>query len=66
MGLFVDTFQQPLINREELKVSRGKGLYSSGLPITGNSNLYILCRKVNVGCQKKLSDSEEHAGRGRS
>jgi|RhiMetdeSRZDD1v2_1073273.scaffolds.fasta_scaffold463695_2 hypothetical protein len=66
MGLFVDTFQQPLINREELKVSRGKRLYSSGLPITGNDKLYILCRKVNVGCKKKFSDSEEYAGRRRS
>jgi hypothetical protein len=31
MGLFVDTFHQPLINREELKVSRGKRLYSVGI-----------------------------------
>jgi hypothetical protein len=63
MGLFADSFQQPLIYREELKVSRGKRLYSSGLPITGDGNLYILCRNVNVGCQKKFSDSEEYAGR---
>ena len=66
MGLFTDSFQQPLINREELKVSRGNILYSSGLPTIGNSNLYILCRKVNVGCQKKFSNSEEYAGRRRS
>jgi len=33
MGLFVDYLQQPLNNREELKVSRGKKLYSSGLPV---------------------------------
>jgi hypothetical protein len=51
MGLFVDSFQQPLNNRnrEELKVSRGNRLYSSGLPIVGDGNLYILCREVNVG-----------------
>jgi hypothetical protein len=66
MGLFMDSFQQPLINREELKVSRGKRLYSSDLPIIGNGNLYILCRKVNVGCKKKLGDSEEWAGRRRN
>jgi hypothetical protein len=35
------------------------------MPITGNDKLYILCRKVNVGCQKKFSDSEEYAGRRR-
>ena len=66
MGLFVDSFQQPSINREEVKVSRGKRLFSSGLPITGDDNLYILCPKVNVGCQKKFSDLEEYAGRRRS
>jgi len=66
MGHFVDYLQQPLINREELKVSRDKRLYSSDLPIAGAYNLYILCRNVNVGCQKKLSDSEECAGRRRS
>jgi hypothetical protein len=66
MGLFADSFQQPLIDREELKVSGGNRLYSSGLPIIGNNNLTILCRKVNVGCQKKFSNSEEYAGRRRS
>jgi hypothetical protein len=66
MGLFADSFQQPLIDREELKVSGGNRLYSSGLPIIGNNNLTILCRKVNVGCQKKFNNSEEYAGRRRS
>jgi hypothetical protein len=62
------------LNREELKVSRGKGLYSSGLPFTGANKLYILGRNVNyilgrnanVVCKKKISDSEEYAGRRRS
>lgn len=65
MGLFVDSLQQPLVNREELKVSWGNILYSSGMPLAGKDNLTILCRKVNVGCQKKFSDSEECAGRRR-
>jgi len=62
----MDSLQQPLIKGEELKVSRGKRLYSSDLPITGADNLYILGRNVNIGCQKKFSDSEEYAGRRRS
>jgi hypothetical protein len=42
MGLFVDYLQQPLINREELKVSWGNRLNSSGSPFTGDDNLTIL------------------------
>jgi hypothetical protein len=42
MGLFVDYLQQPLINREELKVSRGNSYDSSDSPFTGDDTLNIL------------------------
>jgi hypothetical protein len=42
MGLLVDSIQQPLINREELKVSQGNSLYSSDSPFTGDDTLNIL------------------------
>jgi hypothetical protein len=42
MGLFVDSLQQPQVNREDLKVSRGNLLYSSGMPVAGKDNLTIL------------------------
>jgi hypothetical protein len=70
MGLFADSPQQPLVISLDIhRGTEGFGgniLYFTGMPLTGNDNLYTLCRKVNVRCQKKFSDSEEYAGRRRS
>ena len=70
MGLFADSLQQPLVI--SLDIQRGSEGFPGQfivfirMPITGDDKLYILCRKVNVGCQKKFGDSEGYAGRRRS
>jgi len=70
MGHFVDSLQQPLVI--SLDIWRGiedfLGQYIVFIrdAYLGGDKLYILCRKVNVGCQKKFSGSEEYAGRRRS